>query len=112
MKAIAQKPLATAFLLGLPLLAACGSMKSVDPSQYASMNCTELNVALGELAKGVTSTAISRGNISNARIPFWLPGGQKAVSVLKDRRTAEIERLQAQEAAIEASRKQRCRGEL
>ncbi|MBR2686817.1 MAG: hypothetical protein IKE42_03125 [Aquamicrobium sp.] len=112
MKAIAPRPLASAFLLGLPLLAGCGSMRSVDPAQYASMNCAELNVALGELATGVTSTAISRANISNTRIPFWLPGGQKAVSVLKDRRTADIERLQAQEAAIEASRRQRCPREL
>ena len=110
MKAIGLRFPATAFLLGL--LVGCGSMKSVDPSQYASMDCSGLNAALGVVATDVTRNAFSRGTISNADVPLWLPGGQKAVSLLKDRRTAEIERLQAQGAAIEATRNRRCKGEL
>lgn len=110
MKAIGFRCLASAFLLGL--LAGCGSMKSVDPSQYASLDCSGLNAALGVVAGDVTRNALSRGAISNADVPLWLPGGQKAVSLLKDRRTAEIERLQAQGAAIEAARNSRCKGEL
>jgi hypothetical protein len=42
------------------------------------------------------------------RIPFWVPGGTKAVSIIKNRQTAEIEKRQGEQAAMYDARKRRC----
>lgn len=105
MKAIVLRAPGAAFLLAL---AGCGSMKSVDPSQYASMSCPEIETAVGETSKAISAAGVSRGKINQLNLPFWVPGGEKAVSILRDRRTAEIERLQSRQQAILAARNQRC----
>lgn len=99
-----------AFLLLLPL-AGCGSTFSgaSGPSAYAAMSCSDLNVALGSSSIGVSREAISRGRISNTNIPFWVPGGHKAIEALKNRQTRKIDTLQAETAAIAAERDRRCR---
>ena len=48
------------------------------------------------------------GNVDKLSIPFWVPGGAKAVSVIKSRQTARIEKLQAGQTAMYDARKRRC----
>lgn len=101
-----MKALRNAILAATFIPTACAS--PLGSSNYDAMTCADLNIAMSDASKAVTQAAIARGNIDHASIPFWVPGGARAVSALKNRQTRQIERLQDQEAVIEAARKQRC----
>ncbi|TIP73786.1 MAG: hypothetical protein E5X58_46370, partial [Mesorhizobium sp.] len=73
---------------------------SFDAAQYDRMNCVELNVAMGEVAKELSATAITRGKVAKTNIPNWLWGARRVASTVTARQSAKIERLQQQEAAI------------
>ena len=89
--------------------AGCSStVASISPAKYEKMSCTELNVALGDTATEISQTAISRGKVANTSVPSWLLGGESVKTVVANRETARIERLQQQQQAIAAARKQRC----
>jgi hypothetical protein len=70
--------------------------------------CANLNRDVGENAKGISRVAISRGNVDALSVPFWVPGGKKAVTVITDRQTARIEKLQARQTTLLADREQSC----
>jgi len=72
------------------------------------MSCAELNSALGDTATDISRTAISRGKVANTSVPSWLLGGERVKTVVANRDTARIEKLQQQQQAIIAVRKQRC----
>jgi hypothetical protein len=74
----------------------------------AGQSCAELDVAVGATSKQISAVAISRGKVDRLSIPFWLPGGQKAVSAVKARQTRRIERLDGQLASLRSERQSRC----
>ncbi|CDX24411.1 conserved exported hypothetical protein [Mesorhizobium sp. ORS 3324] len=97
----------TAMLL---LTAGCSStVASIDAGTYAKMSCAELNSALGDTATDISRTAIARGKVASTSVPSWLLGGERVKAAVADRDTARIEKLQQQQQAIIAARKQRCR---
>ena len=61
-----------------------------------------------ENATEISRTAISRGKVANTSVPNWLLGGEKVKTAVANRETASIEKLQRQQQAILAARKQRC----
>ena len=113
MKATAQGSLATILALALLSAAGCasqaGSSAGIDASRYDAMSCADLNVAMGDAAKGISTTAISRGKVAHWNVPVWAPGGAKAVALIEERQSARIERLRQEQAAIDAARKRQCR---
>lgn len=109
MKAPALSPCGIALFLALVSTAGCASRVVIDPSKYSTMSCAELNTAIGAASKDISTTAISRGKVGHWNVPLWAPGGSRAVAAIRERQTVRIERLQEQEAAINAARKRRCR---
>lgn len=98
-----------ALTIALFLVAGCSSIsRTVDPAKYNSMTCTELNSALGDVARDISQTAITRGKVANTNIPRWLLGGSRVKTAVASRETARIERLKQQEAAIAGARARRC----
>jgi outer membrane murein-binding lipoprotein Lpp len=101
--------LSPAVMIALFLVAGCSSIgRTVDPAKYDSMTCTELNSALGGLARDISQTAITRGKVANTSVPRWLLGGSRVKTAVADRETARIARLKQQEAAIASARARRC----
>ena len=99
----------------LPVIAAllfaagCSSTAaSLDPAKDDKMNCAELNNAVGDTATDISRTAISRGKVANTSVPSWLLGGERVKSVVANRDTARIEKLQQQQQTITAARNKRC----
>jgi len=93
------------------LLVAAGCSSTVGPAnqaRYDKMSCSELNVALGDTATEISRTAIGRGKVAKTSVPSWLLGGERVKTVVADRETARIERLQQQQQAIVATRKRQC----
>ncbi|MDX8481213.1 hypothetical protein RFN28_22525 [Mesorhizobium sp. VK24D] len=91
------------------LAAGCSStVASIDAGTYDKMTCAELNSALGDIATDISRTAIARGKVASTSVPSWLLGGERVKSVVANRDTARIEKLQQQQQAIIAARKQRC----
>lgn len=110
MKPSLLKPLPATGLFALLLLAGCASPAGpADPAGYAATSCADLDVAIGDTSKRISSVAIARGKIDRLNIPFWVPGGDKAVTALKNRRTRKIEQLEGQLAAMRNERQARCR---
>ncbi|MGX5804504.1 hypothetical protein ACWGS9_25115 [Bradyrhizobium sp. Arg314] len=97
-------------MTGLLLFAAgCSStVASINPAKYDKMSCQELNSELGDTATDISRTAIARGKVANTSVPNWLLGGERVKAAVANRETAKIERLQQQQQAIVAMRKQRC----
>ncbi|UVK44456.1 hypothetical protein BPNPMPFG_006378 [Mesorhizobium sp. AR07] len=90
-------------------LAGCSSIgRTVDPAKYDSMTCTELNSAMGGIARDISQTAITRGKVANTSIPRWLLGGSRVKGAVAERETARIDRLKQQEEALVAARARRC----
>jgi len=89
-------------IAALATLAGCASAKQVETS------CATLNREIGENAKGISAVAISRGKVDSLDVPFWLPGGAKAVSAIKNRQTAKIEKLQSEQSKMLADRRLEC----
>ena len=102
-----MKALQNAILIAVFVLTGCASNR-ISPSNFATAGCTDLSNAIGDRAKAISGVAISRGNVDRLSIPFWVPGGTKAVSVIKNRQAAKIERLQGEQAALYEARKRRC----
>ncbi len=97
----------------LVLLAGCASSAGGSSvAGYATTPCADLDVAIGDTSKSISSVAISRGKIDRLNIPFWVPGGDKAVTALKDRRTRKIEKLEEQLEAMRSARRARCHEHL
>jgi len=98
-----------ALVIALFLVAGCSSIgRTVDPAKYDSMSCTELNSALGDIARNISQTAITRGKVASTNVPRWLLGGSRVKGAVTDRETARIERLKQQEEAIASTRARRC----
>lgn len=96
-------------VIALFLLAGCSSIgRTVDPAKYESMSCTELNSALGDIARDISQTAVTRGKVANTSVPRWLLGGSRVKTAVADRETARIGRLKQQEEAIAAARGHKC----
>lgn len=102
-----MNPLSIALLAIVVALAGCSS-GPISASNHTSATCDDLNQAIGGNSKEITSTAVNRGKVDNLSLPPWIPGGEKARSVIKNRQTAKIERLQAEQSGMRASRAQRC----
>ena len=106
----AVRPVALALVVGTA--SGCASQfnpQRTDPAAYASMSCNQLNDAIGRTSQDISAAAISRGKTASWNVPIWAPGGAKAVALIKDNRTAKIETLQAQQAALDAARRRNCR---
>ncbi|UVC18863.1 hypothetical protein IHQ72_05525 [Mesorhizobium onobrychidis] len=101
---------ATPLICSFALLGGCASPlhASFDPAKYDRMSCVELNVAMGEVAKEMSATAITRGKVAKTNIPDWLWGARRVASTVTARQSAKIERLRQQEAAIAAARRSKC----
>ncbi len=97
-------------LTAMPLIAAgCSStVGSINQAKYDKMSCSELNVALGDTATEISRTAIGRGKVAKTSVPAWLLGGERFKTVVANRETARIDRLQQQQQAIIATRKRHC----
>lgn len=109
MKSNIPLSLRTTGLCALVALAGCAStVGGADPLAYAAKSCPDLNVMIADTSKSISSTAISRGKIDRLNVPFWVPGGDKAVSVLKDRRTSRIGKLEDQLEAMRGARRAKC----
>ena len=96
-------------MIALFLVAGCSSIsRTVDPAKYDSMTCTELNSALGNVARDISQTAITRGKVVNTSVPRWLLGGSRVKTAVAGRETARIDRLKQQQEAIVAARANKC----
>ncbi|MHA6685391.1 hypothetical protein ACX3P0_07315 [Mesorhizobium sp. A556] len=100
-----MKSLQNGILVAVFVLTGCASNR-ISPSNFETAGCTDLNNAIGDKAKAISGVAISRGNVDKLSIPFWVPGGSKAVSVIKNRH--KIEKLQGEQAAMSDARRRRC----
>ena len=78
-------------------------------ADIANATCPDLNVSIGETSKELSAAAITRGKIGQFSVPFWLPGGRKAVSALEDRQTRKIEGLETELETARSARRARCR---
>jgi hypothetical protein len=99
------------FGLTVMLLVAAGcssTVGSANQAKYDKMSCSALNVALGDTATEISRTAIGRGKVAKTSVPTWLLGGERVKTVVANRETARIERLQQQQQAIIATRKRQC----
>lgn len=104
--ATASRPI---LIIALLCIAGCSAIgTSVNPTKYDSMSCTELNSALGDNARAISQTAVTRGKVSNTSIPRWLLGGTRVKGAVAARETARIERLERQQDAIIAARSRKC----
>jgi len=93
----------------LLLLAGCASpIGSAGSADYAGKSCADLDVAIGETSKSISLVAVSRGKVDRLSIPFWVPGGVRAVSAVHARQTRRIESLQSDLAAMRSERERRC----
>jgi len=109
MKLISNAGLLVPLMLASSVVGGCTSLGgSVNPAKYETMSCTDLNVALGNVASDISQTAVARGKIVNTSVPNWLWGGARVKTAVANRETARIDRLQQQEDAIVAARKRRC----
>jgi hypothetical protein len=81
---------------------------TVDPAKYDRMSCTELNSLLGDTARDISQTAITRGKVANTNIPRWLLGGARVKTTVANRETARIHRLKQQQDAVAAARARKC----
>ena len=98
-----------AALLALSLATGCSSLGgTVNPAKYDSMSCTELNNAVGDTARDISQTAITRGKVANTSVPNWLLGGARVKTAVANRETARIEKLKQQQDALVATRANRC----
>lgn len=101
----------TALFLALASATGCASQGAsgrVNQSQYAVTSCNDLNNAIGKTSANISTTAINRGKVSQWNIPFWAPGGAKAVSAIKSRQSAKIDQLQQEQAALITARRHQC----
>ncbi|RUU13536.1 hypothetical protein EOD23_04180 [Mesorhizobium sp. USDA-HM6] len=102
-------PTAILPVIVMVLFAGCSStVASISPAKYDKMSCSELNSALGDTATEISQIAISRGKVANTSVPSWLLGGERVKTVVANRDTTKIERLQQQQQEIVAARKSRC----
>ena len=108
MKPISVMRASSAAAMALLISGCMSSADRLGGAAYHSMSCADLNVEIGATSSRISRAAITRGNIRNTKIPSWFSLGSNAASVLADRQTARIERLQQQEAAIDGARKQQC----
>ncbi|ESZ29730.1 MULTISPECIES: hypothetical protein [unclassified Mesorhizobium] len=96
-------------VMTLVLVAGCSSLgRTVDPAKYDSMTCTDLNRAMGDVARDISQTAITRGKVANTNVPRWLLGGSRVKTAVANRETARIDRLKQQQDAIAAVRARKC----
>jgi hypothetical protein len=98
----AMKPLQFAVLTAVALTG-CASAKQPETP------CAKLNREVGDNAKAISDVAISRGKTDALNVPFWVPGGTKAVSVITNRQSAKIDKLKVEQATTIAERDQVCR---
>lgn len=107
MKAISP---AISLICSIVFVGGCASPfhASFDAAKYDRMSCVELNVAMGEVAKELSATAITRGKVAKTNMPNWLWGARRVATTVTVRQSARIERLQQQQAAIAAVRRRRC----
>jgi hypothetical protein len=89
------------------LLTGCASR--IDTKNVDTLSCQQLDEAIGQLALQISDTAVARGKADPASVPFWIPGGAKAVSAIRDRQTRKLERLQDQQKRLTQARGTRCR---
>lgn len=109
MNRISKAASSLVLVIALFLVAGCSSLgRTADPAKYDSMSCTELNSALGDIARDISQTAITRGKVANTSVPRWLLGGSRVKGAVADRETARIDRLKQQEEAIASARARRC----
>ncbi|MBZ9674768.1 hypothetical protein [Mesorhizobium sp. ES1-1] len=98
-------------LITLSVLGGCSSIgTSINPAKYDGMSCTELNSALGDNARAISQTAVTRGKVANTNVPRWVPGGSRVKGAVAARETTRIERLKQQQDAIIAARSHKCPG--
>ena len=67
------------------------------------------NRCASRTSKTITSVAVRRGKVDRLNIPPWVPGGEKAVTAVKNRQTRKIERLETNLDAMRGERQSRCR---
>lgn len=105
----AMKALDIAIIAAVPILAGCASIGIGTGSRNPeAMACNEIDTAIGNNAKEISAVAINRGKVDNFSAPFWVPGEERAKSAIRQRQTARIEKLQAEQSAMRTSRTQRC----
>ena len=96
-------------VLALLVVGGCSSIgRTVDAAKYDTMTCVELNNTVGDMAREISQTAISRGKVANTSVPSWLWGGTRVKTAVADRETARIERLKQQQEALVAARSRKC----
>ncbi|UVK38186.1 hypothetical protein LHFGNBLO_005323 [Mesorhizobium sp. AR10] len=109
MKLISTARLPPPLVLALLVVGGCSSIgRAVDPAKYDTMTCVELNNAVGDVARGISQTAISRGKVANTSVPSWLWGGTRVKTAVADRETARIDRFKQQQEALVAARRRKC----
>lgn len=103
----AMNQLRIVLVASVAALSGCASGQ-VSVSNYQSASCEDLNLAIGGNSKEISATGINRGKVESLSLPPWVPGGEKARSVIKGRQTAKIEKLQIAQSAMRSAREQRC----
>ena len=96
-------------LLPASLLAACVLLAGCASASHPETPCATLNREIGVNARNISAVAARRGTVDKLDIPFWVPGGNKAVAVVRDRQSARIEKLQAEQSAMVEDRDRGCR---
>ncbi|KQZ95331.1 hypothetical protein ASD64_18795 [Mesorhizobium sp. Root157] len=103
-----MRTLQNAIVATVAVLAGCSSGR-INATNFETASCHDLDNAVGRNSKEISAAAINRGKVGKLSFPFWVPAGPKLVSVIKDRQTANIAKLQAEQMGLGAARKQRCR---
>jgi len=98
----AMKPLQLAVLTAVAL-SGCASKGGPETP------CATINRKIGDNSQAISNVALNRGKTDALNVPFWVPGGTKAVSVITNRQSANIEKLQAEQTTMLADRDQACR---
>ena len=104
----AMKPLRSVPLLLVPLLLASGCASRIDPNAYQSLDCAELNQAVTQTSKQISTTAITLSNVDSYSVPIWAPGAGRVKQAIVDRNTRKLSELRGVQDQVVAERKRRC----
>ncbi len=94
----------------LSFIGGCSATVRPTETAYLQLSCAELNEIVARTSSDISRTAVTRGQIANADIPNWVPGGRSVGTKLVDRQTGKLDKLQEHQTAVVAARNRNCPG--
>lgn len=94
----------------LSFIGGCSTTVRPTDTAYLQLSCAELNELVYRTSSDISRAAVTRGQIEQADIPNWVPGGRSVSAKLVDRQTGKLDNLQENQTAILAARNRNCPG--